>query len=131
MNAREVYASMSRGWLDPTILDDLWAEDVVVETPFAAPGRPKRIEGREAFVAFAKAGREAMPVRLEEYREVALHETADPDVLVVEYELVGRSTITGRRGAAAFIGVLRVRDGLITHWREYQDTFAMVQALAR
>ncbi|MET1072039.1 MAG: nuclear transport factor 2 family protein [Umezawaea sp.] len=130
MNAREVYASMSRGWLDPTILDDLWAEDVVVEAPFAAPGRPKRIEGREAFVAMARAGRAAMPMRLEEYREVAVHETPDPDVIVVEYELVGRSTITGKRNSAAFIGVLRVRDDKIAHWREYQDTMGISTALA-
>ncbi|PRY36206.1 nuclear transport factor 2 family protein [Umezawaea tangerina] len=130
MNAREVYASMSRGWLDPAVLDDLWADDVVVETPFAAPGRPKRIEGRDAFLSLAKAGREAMPVRLVDHREVAIHETTDPDVIVVEYELVGESTVTGRQSAASFIGVLRVRDGKIAHWREYQDTMGMAAALA-
>jgi hypothetical protein len=121
---------MQRGWVEnPMIFDDLLAEDVVVEMPFAAPGRPKRITGRREFIAFAKAGRAAMPVRIEERRNVVVHETADPDVIVVEYELVGVSTITGRRASVSFIGVLRVNDGKIARWREYQDTAAITAAI--
>ena len=130
MTAREVFESMRHGWIDdPTIMDGLWADDVVVETPFAAPGRAKRIEGRDRFVAFARAGRAALPLRFDECRDVVIHETADPDVIVIEYVLVATSTVTGKQGSAAFIGVLRVRDGKITHWREYQDALAMAAAL--
>lgn len=39
-------------------------------------------------------------------------------------------TSTGERGSARFIGVLRVRDGKIAGWREYQNTLAIQQALA-
>jgi len=131
MTAREVYESMRRAWIeDPAAVDALWAEDVVVEVPFAAPGRPKRFEGRDAFLAFAKPGRETLPVRIEDCRDVVIHDTADPDVIVVEYVLVGRSTTTGTVGSAAFIAVLRTRGGEIVHWREYQDTMGMAAALA-
>jgi uncharacterized protein len=131
MTAREVFESMRRAWVDdPAAVDDLWTEDVVVETPFAAPGRPRRFDGRDAFVAFAEAGREVLPVRIEDCRDVVVHDTADPDVIVVEYRLVARSTTTGERGSAAFIGVLRARGGKIAHWREYQDTMAMTAAFA-
>ncbi|WP_154814461.1 nuclear transport factor 2 family protein [Actinophytocola xinjiangensis] len=51
------------------------------------------------------------------------------DTLVIEYELAGTVLTTGRRAAARFIAVARVRDGQVTHWREYQDTHAMAQAL--
>jgi hypothetical protein len=34
-----------------------------------------------------------------------------------------------RSGAAAFIAVLRVRDGRIALWREYQNTLALAMAL--
>src|SRR3954469_24267052 len=123
MSAREVFESMRQAWTgDPADLDDLWAEDVVVEVPFAAPGQPKRFDGRDAFLAFARTGREAMRVRIEEFRDVVVHQTTDPDVIVVEYVLVGRSEITGKQGSAPFIGVLRARDDKIAHWREYQDT---------
>jgi ketosteroid isomerase-like protein len=131
VGAREVFDSMCRAWIgDPADLDDLWAQDVVVEAPFAGPGRPRRFDGREAFVAFARAGREAMRVRIEECRDVIVHQTTDPDVIVAEYVLVGRSEVTGQRGSLAFIGVLRARDGKVAHWREYQNTAGMAAALA-
>jgi uncharacterized protein len=110
---------------------DQLADDVVIETPFAPPGRPRRVRGREQWLAIAAPGRAALPARFEECRNVVVHETADPEVIVVEYELAGTVTTTRQPASAAFIGVLRVRDGKIVHWREYQDTFAIVQALGR
>lgn len=109
--------------------DDLCAEDIVVETPFARPGSPTRIEGREQWLSFAKAGRAALPVRFEACHDLAVHETSDPDVIVVEYELDGTVTTTGTRASAAFVGVLRVRNGQVAHWREYQNLPAIAAAL--
>ena len=66
---------------------------------------------------------------LDRFTKLAVHETVDPEVAVVEYELGGVVTATGQRSAARFIGVLRVRDGKIAGWREYADTYAVLQAL--
>lgn len=107
---------------------ELLAEDVVVETPFSPPGM-RRHEGREAWLAFYRARSAALPVRFEQFRELATHQTDDPEVIVVEYELAGTVTTTGLRASATLIGVLRVRDGLIQHWREYQDVLAISEAL--
>ncbi|GAA3206950.1 nuclear transport factor 2 family protein [Actinocorallia longicatena] len=122
---------MRRQWLggEGGPLPDLLAEDVVIEMPFARPGGPSRIEGRAAFLAFAEPRRAAFPVRFEAVREVAVHDTADPEVIVVEYELEGTVTTTGHRASARFIGVLRARDGRIVLWREYQNTQAIAEAL--
>jgi len=107
---------------------DLCAEDVVVEMPFAATGVPRRIVGRDRVVAFAAAGRAALPVRFDTFRTTALHRTADPEVIVVEYEVTG--TTAGRPATAAFVLALTVRNGRVVHWREYQDTAAIGRALA-
>ncbi|MEV7010905.1 nuclear transport factor 2 family protein [Streptosporangium sp. NPDC051022] len=130
---RELFERMRRYWLDDVAITEggLLAEDVVVEMPFAPPGRPRRVEGRERFAAFAAQGRAALPVRFDEIRELAVHETADPEVIVVEYEITGTVTTTGRRATAPFVGVLRARDGKVTHWREYQDAMAIAEALGR
>ncbi|WP_410818423.1 nuclear transport factor 2 family protein [Micromonospora sp. 050-3] len=69
--------------------------------------------------------------RFDDCRNVVLHETADPEVIVVEYELVGTHTATGVTASAPFIGVLRTRDGKLAHWREYQHTFAIAQAVGQ
>jgi ketosteroid isomerase-like protein len=130
---REVFARMKQQWLSNTVdpMHSLLADDAVIETPFAPPGRPRRFCGRDEFLAFARAGRASLPVRFEECRELAIHETADPEVIVVEYELAGTVTTTGQRAAAPFIGVLQVRGGQITRWREYQDAVAIAHALGQ
>ncbi|MEZ7128667.1 nuclear transport factor 2 family protein [Nonomuraea sp. AD125B] len=130
MSAREVFDRL-RGYLSGEHDDEeVWAEDVVVETPFAAPGRPRRIEGRAAFLGLARPGRAALPFRLE-MSEVTVHETADPGVVIVEYELGAALPGTGERRSAPFIGVLRARDGQVAHWREYQDTLRVAAATGR
>lgn len=106
-----------------------WAPDVVIEVPFAWPGQPRRFEGRDAFLAATKAARESLPVRFESLTWTAVHRTADPAVLVLEYEIGGTVLTTGTQASASFAAVLRVRDGKIVHWREYQDKVAIAAAL--
>ncbi|MFC4057024.1 nuclear transport factor 2 family protein [Planomonospora corallina] len=128
---REMFQRMQREWFGrPAELtgDDL-AEDVVVEIPFAPPGLPARIEGRQRFLEFVNPQRAGFPVRFDDCRVTAVHDTADPGTIVVEYELTGTSVKTDRRSTAAFVGVLTVRDGKISLWREYQNTLAVLQAL--
>lgn len=131
MTPQQIFARMREQWLagEPTYDAAMLAEDVVVETPFAAPGRPTRTEGRERVLEQARVGRANFPVRFDDCRDVVIHETADPDVIVVEYALVGTHTVTGVQASAPFIGVLRVRDGVLAGWREYQHTMAIVAAL--
>lgn len=113
----------------PTLLPaELLAEDIVVETPFSPPGM-RRHEGREAWLAFYEARSAVLPVRFDRFRELATHQTDDPEVIVVEYELGGTVTTTGLRASTTLIGVLRVRNGLIKSWREYQDVLAITEAL--
>ncbi|GII32814.1 nuclear transport factor 2 family protein [Planotetraspora mira] len=113
----------------PTAYGGDLADDLVVEWPFNLPGRPRRIEGRAAFEAIAGPGRAALPVRFEEFRDLVIHETADPEVIIAEYLLAGTVLTTGRQASAGFVTVLRVRDGKIVHVREYQDGPAIAAAL--
>jgi uncharacterized protein len=131
MTPREVFEEMRRGWLaggtEPSA--ELWDEDMVIEQPFAAPGRRKRVEGRERWAEFVRQVRGApLPVTFEECNTIAIHDTADPDTIVVEYELVASRNDTGERDSAQFIGVLTTRDGRAVLWREYQDTMKLAGA---
>ncbi|MBE1491249.1 nuclear transport factor 2 family protein [Plantactinospora soyae] len=128
---RDLFHRMRRQWLDhPAALtgEDL-ADDVVVELPFARPGQPSRFGSRQQFLEFANPQRAMLPVRFDDCRTVAIHDTTDPHTIVVEYELTGTSTKTHRQSTAAFVGVLTVRDGKIALWREYQDTAAILEAV--
>jgi len=133
MTPSEIFDSLRGRWLAnlPTYEADLLADDVVIETPFAAPGRPTRTEGKQRVLEYTQAGRAVFPVRFDDCRNVVVHQTGDPEVIVVEYELVGTHTTTGVTASAPFIAVLRTRDGRLVHWREYQHTVAIAQAVGQ
>jgi ketosteroid isomerase-like protein len=92
-----------------------------LEMPFLPEGMPRRIEGRAEFIAFVTAGREALPVTFVEFRDLVIHETTDPEVIVAEFEYQGTVAETGEEFALPGIFVMRVRDGEIVSSRDYFD----------
>jgi hypothetical protein len=73
----------------------LYALDAVHEFPFVYPGVPNRLEGRDAIVEWSAAGWQANPLKYERYRTLAIHDTGDPDTIIVEQEAIGTSPVTG------------------------------------
>jgi uncharacterized protein len=108
---------------------DLYAEDAVYEFPFTPPGVPSRLDGRAEIRAFLEANWESAPLRYHAYRNVVVHETADPEVIVVEQDATGTITTTGRAVTLPNIVVLRVRDGRIVHIRDYVNVLAAAEAV--
>jgi ketosteroid isomerase-like protein len=117
---RDVFAALSDGISEGRFdeLSALYAEDTVVEHPQAVP-RPTRLHGRAA-VHERFTGVLAGALRLKR-KNVVVHETTDPEVIVAEYDYDAESVETGRTTETANIQVLRVRDGLIVHSRDYHD----------
>lgn len=107
---------------------ELYAEDAVVDYPFALP-TPSRLEGRGAIQRyFAAVAR--MDVGLAS-RDVVLRETDDPEVVVVEYGYDGVARATGQTFQVSNIQVTRVRDGEIVASRDYHDHLVMAEATGR
>lgn len=132
MTPRDLYERMRRHWLaDEAAFDpDMLTEDVVVETPFAMPGSPTITAGREEVLAYTRAGHASVPFRFHDCRTIAVHETTDPQTIVVEYELHATMTATGEQASAPFIALLTARDGRIARWREYQNPVALAAAMS-
>jgi ketosteroid isomerase-like protein len=130
---REVFGRWQQLMLsnDPGGLGQLSSDDVIIETPFAPPGHPRRFEGLGQFLAYARPRMAALPARFEEFRNVVVHDTANPQVIIAEYDLCGTVTTTGEPAAASFVAILTVRDSEIVHWREYQDTLGMAASLGQ
>jgi uncharacterized protein len=99
---------------------DLFAPDGVIEAPFAPPGAPARLEGREAIREYSRHVM-ASPLRLEDFEVAELYQTQDPDVVIVEMRTKGTVTTTGQSFAATSIQVLRIRDGQIVLFRDFAD----------
>jgi ketosteroid isomerase-like protein len=109
-------------------MGQVYAPDAVHEFPFTRPGAPARVEGRDAIMGFITAFWATSPLRYERYRTIAVHQTADPDTIVVEQEVAGTSATTGSFVLPNLL-VLRARGGQITHLRDYANLLALADAL--
>jgi uncharacterized protein len=101
-------------------LADLFAPDAVIESPFAPPGAPLRLEGREAIREYSRHV-VASPLRLEEYEVVEFYQTQDPEVVIVEMRAKATLTTTGRSFATTSIQILRIREGQIVLFRDFAN----------
>lgn len=107
----------------PDEMADLYAEDSVIEMPFGPrPGVPIRFEGREGPDGHRARFANFLPsVRVTGVDLVELHETGDPEVVIVEYDYRAVAIPTGRSFTNRYIMVVRVRDGLIVFSRDYAN----------
>lgn len=111
-----------------TDLADLYAEDAVVVHPFMLPVPTiirSRDEVRRHFSAAAGG-----PIELHA-RNVIVHETTDPEVVIAEYDYDVHNTVTDRRSTVANVQVLRIRDGLILTTRDYHDHIRLAAVAGR
>ena len=106
---------------------DLFADDVVMELPFA-PGRmPKRYDGKQEAAGFLLSVGDsfssfAMTVD-------AVHETTDPNVVVVEHHADGVVAQNGRTYDNRYVTFITFDDdGNVAQWREYYDAGVVVRA---
>jgi uncharacterized protein len=109
-------------------LDQLYAEDAVVNYPFALPGGPARLAGRPAIRRyFAAVARSPLELRAQ---NVVVHETTDPEVIIAEWDYDVSVTTTGSSFRVANIQVSRVRDGQIVTSRDYHNHSVLAEAAA-
>lgn len=101
----------------------LWTEDGILEFPFAPAGWPQRLEGREAIGAYLRHYPDH--IDLHDFPDVRIHQTDDPETIVVEMRGVGRLVETGAPLDLRYIAVVTVRQGRITSCRDYWNPLAV------
>ncbi|MGH3168206.1 MAG: nuclear transport factor 2 family protein [Trebonia sp.] len=113
------------------VFADLFVADGVLTYPFAIPGQPGELRGRDTIRAFF-AGREASRAAFDmDGVDAVVRETDDPEVVVTEITHHGRSNVTGEPYRHLALGVIRVRDGEIVRYDDYMDGIAMARLLGR
>ena len=112
-----VLETISAGQFDR--LAEFMTDDLVFDLPYGPDFLPNPIEGLEQWNQM-----QLMTFKLFSSFVLSLdevHECLDPDELVAEYH---SDAVVARNGNAyrnRYIGVLRFRDGKISHWREFHD----------
>jgi uncharacterized protein len=71
-----------------------------------------------------------MPMELKA-RNITVHQTSDPEVIVAEWDYDGLVTTTGRSFQVSNIQVSRVRNGQIVASRDYHNHLVLAEVLGR
>ncbi|GAB3845580.1 nuclear transport factor 2 family protein [Dactylosporangium cerinum] len=108
---------------------NLLAPDAFIEWPFRPAGVPGRVQGRDQIREFLTTQANGL-VTFDEYRKTVIHETTDPEVVIVEYEAHGTVIPTGAPLHQTIIAVLRIRDGLVVSYRDYLNPLVLAEVLA-
>ncbi|MFG2415204.1 nuclear transport factor 2 family protein [Streptomyces goshikiensis] len=107
---------------------DLWDENGIFEFPFAPEGWPTRLEGKAAVADYMRGYPDH--IDLHAFPEVAVHQTTAPETIVVEMRGTGRLVATDVPFDMRYIAVVTVRNGLISHYRDYWNPLALPQDAA-
>lgn len=108
-------------------LPDLYAEQTDVRHPMSPFGDKPLLSRDDLRKHFGGAATTVAPVIDFTAQNVIVHETADPEVIVAEFEYRGTMLATGEAFTAPCIFVLRVRDGQIVESRDYVDHVTMAR----
>ncbi|MGW2631475.1 nuclear transport factor 2 family protein [Streptomyces chattanoogensis] len=101
----------------------LWAQDGILEFPFAPQGWPGRLEGKEAIAAYMRHYPDH--IDLHDFPDVRIHQTTAPETIVVEMRGVGRLVGNGNPFDMTYIAVVTVQDGCFTAYRDYWNPLAV------
>ncbi|MCQ8186765.1 nuclear transport factor 2 family protein [Streptomyces rugosispiralis] len=122
---RAVFEKLLAGMVnrDFDSLRQLYAQDIVLEHPFAVPERTVT-RGQEGLRRLLDGLREWFEATA---KNVVIHETADAEVIVAEWDYEMRVPGTDQLLTTANVIVLRVRDGRIVESRDYHNHAALAQ----
>jgi ketosteroid isomerase-like protein len=132
LSPREVFLELLHGVCDRRFddLPRLYAGHTHVVHPFDPLRAPALVTRQQIKEHFAGANDALGDVRFQP-ANVTIHETADPEVIVAEFEYRGTVPGTGEPFAIPGIFVQRIRNGQIVESRDYADHVAMMRVLNR
>jgi uncharacterized protein len=126
------FSGMLRGALGDSLAADagtfveMFAEDGIMEFPYAPPGRTTRLEGRAAVAAYLQSV--VGEIAFDRMSIPSVHRTSDLGVFVLEFKAFGRGLKTGEPYEQTYISVVEVSGGHIVRYRDYWNPLVLLKA---
>ena len=114
------------GLVDGEDYFDLLADDVIVEYVISVPGYPRYVKGRQSVIDLYGSYDDYMTIHTAD--NLRVYRDPEASVVVLEYEVHGQAVQTGRPYNNRFVSIITVKDGKVTHWRDYLDPIAVFDA---
>jgi ketosteroid isomerase-like protein len=105
----------------------LWAPQGSMEFPFAGPGQPPRLDGRDAIVEYLAGYPDLLDVRA--IASQVRHQTLDPQTVIVEFEVDGVVVATQKPYRMSYLAVITVGADGILDYRDYWSPLAAAEIL--
>ena len=112
------------GLVDGDHFWDAVADDAVFEFRYRFPGWPGKLESRHNYMQ----AMEGYGMRLQSADGLVVHRSQDQCTVILEYEVHGVSSSTGKAYDNRFCSVVVIEDRKIVHWRDYMDSLAAMLA---
>lgn len=109
---------------------DLWADDGVLEFPFAPAGRRSRYAGKPDILAYMKAtaARMAGRIEVEGLEYFRTHPMLETTRICLEMGVKGQVLETGAPYHQRYISIIETKGGKISLYREYWNPVASMDA---
>jgi ketosteroid isomerase-like protein len=107
---------------------DTIADDATFEFRYVFPDWPQVLEGRDALMALYSGYGDN--IVLHGADALVVHQSRDPRVVIIEYEVHGKLVASGGSYDNRFISVVTIEDRKIVRWRDYMDSLAAMTALS-
>jgi len=106
---------------------ELWADDGVLEFPYAPAGRRRAYQGKADILAYMKhaTGR----VAADSVEQMRISPMLDPGMAVVELSFKGRALANDAPYNQSLVIFFEVQDGKLRRHREYWNPLATMDAL--
>ena len=114
------------GLVDGEDYFDLLSDDVAFDYVVSVPGYPRHVEGRQNVIDLYSTYDDFMDVQSAD--NLRVYRDPSASVVVLEYEVHGRSVRTGRSYDNRFVSIVTVNDSRVTYWRDYLDPVAVFDA---
>jgi ketosteroid isomerase-like protein len=102
---------------------ELLSDEVEVEFPFAPPGRPERLRGRENLRRYLEAV--LARVAYDSITSLVVYETDVAGTIVAEMIAGLRLLESNRTYSRRYVAVVRAADGRVVSYREYWNPLAL------
>jgi ketosteroid isomerase-like protein len=124
-NAKPFYDIIMKGLkgkVDGAHFWDAVAENAVFEFLYDIPGFTNKIEGRKAYMDWFGGYTNILHTA----DNLRVHQTIQPGVIILEYEVHGTVPSTGKAYNNRFCSIIALKDRKIIHWRDYMDSLAVM-----
>ncbi len=105
---------------------NLWAEDAVLEFPFAPKNRPSIYRGKQDILTYMSSTTRSIVV--DSVAELNISPMSDPDKLVIELAINGHLLSNGATYNQRYVTFFELESGKIKHYKEYWNPLISIEA---